>query len=118
MDSTQETSRTSPNALQILISARDLIRDPVSWTAYAHARDQDGDPIAPTNQSAVRFCAGGAIVKCATAHTDGAQFALTSLNACAHAYYHCGLTVLNDTKGHRAIMHVFDEAIQMLSPKT
>lgn len=118
MDSAQETSRTSPNALQILISARDLIRDTKNWAQRAEALTVQGERVSPLNESASRFCAGGAVVKIAKGYSDGGQFALITLNAATHAWYRGGLTAVNDFTGHRAIMHVFDEAIQMLSPKT
>ena len=63
---------------RILREARDLIRDPQSWTQGEYARDGQGRPVLPTANSACRFCAVGAINAASGSNNDAGRNAINA----------------------------------------
>jgi hypothetical protein len=115
-----ENGRAEPEAVaQILAAARALIATPESWTTGTTARDADGrnlgdDERAALDEDAVRWCAGGAIMRAAgdTRTWEPAQRALERVIDPQRAGPFIG--VWNDMTGrtHGEVLAAFDRAIQ------
>ena len=98
--------------LELLTQARALLADPEHWTKGAYARGTKGEPMSPTDNSAVCFCSVGAILRVAGHDEDGAYHHLqrvcireTSLS----------LVTMNDTRSHPEVLAVWDIAIKELA---
>ena len=89
-------------ALEIITEAQDLIRDPNRWTQGCYARNEHGVPTGASNPAAVRWDASGAILKVAGAP----QYVVTA--ALADIFKGEGVVHTNDSRGHAAVMAMFD----------
>lgn len=89
-----------------LIEARAIIEDEEHWTQRTCARRADGRACVVDSSEAVRWCAGGAILK--VTHDIGVHLALGA--ACPDGEY--TVTRVNDILGHRAVLEMFDRAIE------
>ncbi|MBO0863479.1 MAG: hypothetical protein J2P16_00195 [Mycobacterium sp.] len=100
----------------VLIEARDLIADPDNWCRFHAARNADGHPIAdPTDPTAVRWCAAGALSRAVAATNVAFADAFDLLKLC------CVGTGIgppspqstNDICGHTAVLDMYDRAIRL-----
>lgn len=101
-----------PVRVQILERARALIADERHWCSGHFARDAGGLAVDPTERSAVRRCAMGALIAAAheiTSHPALAhELAATSMRPLVGA---TALTHINDDEGHAAVLKLIDLAI-------
>jgi hypothetical protein len=101
-----------PLKIQIVEAARILIADEQHWCRRHLAEDVNGVSVSPTSASAVKRCGLGAVIAAAyqltrdfdAAHKLG-QEALRPKYGAATVIY------VNDTKGHAAVLALFDEVI-------
>jgi len=102
-------------ALEVLRKARELISQESAWTQGAFARDANGKPCGMTSDSAVCWCAGGALI--AAAHVLGHPEKNKAWNA-LQTYMGCSVIGWNDQRRkHRSILQAFDRAIKLVSSK-
>jgi hypothetical protein len=101
-----------PLKVQIVERARDLIADKRYWCRRNLANDVNRIPISPTSGRAVKRCGLGAVI--------AAAYQLTHDYDAAHRLGHealrprygaATLIYVNDTKGHAAVLALFDEVI-------
>ena len=103
---------------QVLINARTLIADPAHWTQGMFACTTDGRKVAWYDQSATRWCALGALYRAAYDLVGDPKKATSLGNEVGKSIYprhwrRGGLSVLNDVRGHAAVLAAFDEALQI-----
>lgn len=102
---------------QVLINARALIADPAHWTRGTLACDANGRTVEWHDQSATKWCAMGAIYRAAydlvgdqrEATRIGDEVAKTVR---PNRWFGGGLPVINDARGHAAVLKVFDKALE------
>src|SRR3989337_2921335 len=103
---------SKPLKVQVLERARAFIEDERHWCRGELARDAMGVSVGPTDGSAVKRCALGALVAAACEVTSDArlahELAMTALRPLGGA---TSLTHINDAEGHIAILMLFDLAI-------
>ena len=101
-----------PLKLQIVEQARALIADEQNWCGRHLAMDVNGVAVSPTSASAVKWCGLGAVI--------AAAYQLTHDSDAAHQLGHealrprygaATLIHVNDTRGHAAVLALFDEVI-------
>jgi hypothetical protein len=101
-----------PLKVQIVERARELIADEQYWCRRNLANDVNGVPISPTSGRAVKWCGLGAVI--------AAAYQLTHDYDAAHRLGHealrprygaATLIYVNDTRGHAAVLALFDEVI-------
>jgi len=103
---------SKPLKIQIVELARALIADEQHWCCRHLAEDGNGVSVSPTSISAVKRCGLGAVIAAAyqlthdfdAAHELGRQ-ALRPRYSVATVIY------ANDTRGHDAVLALFDEVI-------
>jgi hypothetical protein len=100
-------------ATVLLIRARERIADPSRWVQQYRAVDADRTRVDPTDPSAVRWCAMGALDAEAGERPerhDGDDL----WHAQRRLYAAAGRTpeYINDELGHAAVLEMFDEAIR------
>lgn len=106
----QDNRVTGPaNALR---QAKELIQDPHHWSTMALARDSTGYPVRPSSDSAVQWCALGALEKAAGKTTIYKNAHLALRDAAFETAGECLLSVLNDNFGHTAVMQAYEKAIE------
>jgi hypothetical protein len=101
-----------PLQLQIIETARALIADERQWCPRHLALDERGVGVLPTSNSAVKRCALGAVIAAAfrlTRDYDAARH--LALNALRPHYSTATLLHVNDMRGHKAVLALFDEII-------
>jgi hypothetical protein len=102
-----------PLKVQVLERARALIEDERHWCRGELARDSVGLSVGPTDGSAVKRCALGALVAAACEVTgdprEAHELAMTALRPLVGA---TSLTHINDVEGHAAVLTLFDLAIR------
>ena len=98
--------------IEILTQARHLIADRARWTRFAPARDPQGRRCSAIEPDAVRYCAYGALLKCAkdlvadkARAKELAQAAESVLSPKER------ISSINDRKGHRSVLTHFDQAL-------
>ena len=101
---------------QVLINARALIADPARWTRGALACTAEDQPVAWYDPSATKWCAQGAIYRAAYDLVADQKEATRIGNAAAKSIYgrrwlFISLAIINDRRGHGAVLAVFDEAL-------
>jgi hypothetical protein len=107
MDNVQDLAE----ARKILIRAADLIRPRGRWTRHVLARDRRGQPVAPTDPRARRWCMAGAVLKAGVDMPARIRYrASASLNSVADQ----DITTINDTRSKRNVLMLFDRAIAAL----
>jgi hypothetical protein len=112
------------SAVEILKSARALIGDPSSWAQEDFARNRNGDPVESSDDTAVCFCAYGALNRVTKTH-DGMTITLTgnrprdiaiaTLVREARGEYPGDLADFNDSASHSEVLALFDRAIARAS---
>lgn len=100
-----------------LILAKSLIENTQNWTREVYARDSGGVQCSSTSEKACRFCAIGALQKARSFNTkeDASKDRSGTflINAC-RILFDNGITYVNDSLGHEAILQAFDSAINDL----
>ena len=103
---------SKPLKIQIVELARALIADELNWCWYTLALDKNGVAVSAMSPRAVRWCALGAAI--------AAAYQLTHDFDTAHKLGHevlapiggpMTLTHVNDTRGHSAVLALFDRVI-------
>lgn len=104
---------SKPLKVQVLERARAFIEDERHWCRGELARDAVGVSVGPTDGSAVKRCALGALVAAASEVTSDPRLAhelsMTALRPLVGA---TSLTHINDVEGHAAVLTLFDIAIK------
>jgi hypothetical protein len=100
---------------QVLINARALIADPAHWTRSFLACNAAGHPVAWYAPTAAKWCAMGAIYRGAyelVGDRDQATSIGTKVAKSFSPLWLCqGLMIMNDARGHAAILARFDGAL-------
>ena len=100
---------------QVLVNARALIADPAHWTRSVLARNVAGHPIHWCDTSATAWCAMGAIYRGAyelVGDRDQATSIGTKVAKSISPLWLCQvLMIMNDARGHAAILARFDRAL-------
>ena len=101
---------------QVLINARALIADPAHWTRATLACTANGRRVAWHDQSAIKWCALGAIYRAAYDLVGDRKEAVRIGNEVAKSisrtrWFRMRLPTINDSRGHTAVLAVFDEAL-------
>jgi len=91
--------------VNVLKRSRELLSDRSKWTRDRFARDGEGRPVSPTHESAVCFCALGAVVKFAVTK-DVEKLARRALETVVG-----NVTKVNDERTHAEMLGMFDKAI-------
>lgn len=124
------------NTLTLLTKTRDLLSDPRRWTQNVLARDSQGRYVRLRDESAVSFCAFGAIYRTAFDLDMEEGYILksvrqeiyTTLNQEPFSEFHVPeedtelynikneqkLAAFNDTKTHKDVLFLFDTVIARL----
>jgi len=101
-----------PLKSQIVERARALIENERYWCRNELARDANGRSMDPTDQRAVRRCGLGALIAAAYQITNDHHHAHDlAVAALRPLYGSTTLVMTNDTKGHSAVLALFDEAL-------
>jgi hypothetical protein len=101
-----------PLNFQIVERARELIADEQHWSRRILAQDVNGVVVSPTSAKAVKRCALGALIAAAyqLTHDFDAAHQLGD-EAVRPRYRAATLMHVNDTRGHAAVLALFDEVI-------
>ena len=101
-----------PLKFQIIERAKALIQDESHWCRGYLAVDAHGDSADPISREAVRRCALGALVAAAYQLTNSREQSFESaINALRPLCGSNKVVLVNDHRGHAAILALFDEAI-------
>jgi hypothetical protein len=101
-----------PLKLQIVERARALIADEEHWCRRHLALDKNGVVVSPTSDKAVKRCGLGAVIAAAYQLTHDFDAAHQLGHEVLGAHYRAArLMHINDTRGHAAVLAVFDEII-------
>src|SRR4029453_12499960 len=101
-----------PLKVQIVERARALIADEQHWSRRHLGEDVNGVAVSATSANAVKRCALGALI--------AASYQITNGNNAAHQLGHevlgthyraATLMHVNDSRGHAAVLALFDEVI-------
>jgi len=100
---------------QVLINARNLIADAAHWTRNFLACNAAGYSVHWCDASATKWCAMGAIYRGAY-ELVGDRDQATSIGtkvakSISSLWLYQGLMIMNDTRGHAAILARFDKAL-------
>ena len=98
--------------LQIVERARALIADEQHWCRGHLAQDVSGVAVSPSSANAVKRCGLGAMIAAAyqLTHDFDASHDLGH-NALRPRYSAATVIYVNDTRGHAALLALFDEVI-------
>jgi len=100
---------------QVLINARARIADPNHWTRSFLACTEAGHPAAWYDPSAAKWCAMGAIYcgayELAGDRDEAARIATKVAKSISPFGLCSGLMIMNDARGHAAILARIDEAL-------
>jgi hypothetical protein len=103
---------SKPLKVQIAERARDLIADEQHWCRRHLAEDMNGVSVSPTSASAVKHCGLGAVIAAAYQLTHDFDAAHQLAQEVLGAHYRAAtLMHVNDTRGHAAVLALFDEVI-------
>ena len=101
-----------PLKVQIVERARELIADEQFWCRRHFGEDVNGFAVSPTSASAVKRCGLGAVIAAAHQLTHNPDAAYqTGYQALRPRYGSATLIHVNDTRGHAAVLALFDEVI-------
>jgi hypothetical protein len=101
-----------PLKLQIVERARTLIADEQHWCRRHLAEDVNGISVSPTFAGAVKRCGLGAVIAAAYELTHDLDAAHQLGHEAMRPHYGAAtLIYLNDSKGHAAVLALFDEVI-------
>ena len=96
--------------IDVIRKARPLVASPKTWTTGYTAKDSRGNYVTTCDPKAVRYCAVGALTKAAFELVGAGWRAhdLANRAACMVSY---DLTSINDFKGRKAVLALFDKAL-------
>ena len=94
-----------------LQEAYDLIKDENRWCKGSLARDADGCSVSYNDENATRWCAYGALLKVYENDQVGLCAVIKRLDIVAFKYFDTYASFVNDIKGHKAILKVYEYAI-------
>jgi hypothetical protein len=101
-----------PLKVQIVERACALIADEEHWCRRHFAGDASGFPVSPTSATAIKWCGLGAVIAAAYQLTHDADAAYrVGYQALRPQYGSASLIQVNDTRGHAAVLALFDEVI-------
>jgi hypothetical protein len=101
-----------PLKLQIVERARALIADESRWCRRELALDANGVVVSPTSARAVKRCALGAVIAAAYQLTNDYNAAHQLGHEVLGTHYRAAtLMHINDSRGHAAVLALFDEVI-------
>ena len=101
-----------------LLLARLLVTDRASWTSGVLARDPGGRPVPALDESAVSWCARGAIYCVVGGDLEAFWRAVKALDASSRALYGEPIRSVNDGGSpfaHEAVLGAFDHAVDALA---
>ena len=103
---------SKPLKVQIAETARTLIADEQHWCRRHLAEDVNGVSVSPTSANAVKHCGLGAVIAEAhqLTHNPDAAYQI-GYQALRPRYGSATLIHVNDTRGHAAVLALFDEVI-------
>jgi hypothetical protein len=105
----------NPLKFQIIQRAKALIQDESQWCRGYLAVDAHGDSVDPISAEAVRRCALGALAAAAYQLTnDSVRSYELAINALRPLCGSNTVVVVNDHRGHAAVLALFDEAMAMV----
>jgi hypothetical protein len=108
----REVLMARPLKLQIIERAKELIDDQRNWCRGYLAIDQFGISADPTSGQAVKRCALGALIAAAYQLTNNRASAYElALNALRPLCGSNTVVLVNDHRGHAAVLALLDEAI-------
>lgn len=99
----------------MLLLARTLIADQRCWTRGVLARDRNGRAVPALDETAVCWCAHGAIFLIARGDIEIFQRVVAAVSASCRVLYATSLRAVNDSPSpfaHAAVLGAFDHAIQ------
>ena len=103
---------SKPFSRPIVEGARALVEDENHWCRGALARDGSGRQVDPTDATARRWCAYGALVAAAFELVSDLSQAHDLADAAAREIRGASSLInTNDTGGHAAVLAVFDKAM-------
>ena len=101
-----------PLKFQIVERARALMADEKHWCRRHLAEDVNDVSVSPTSASAIKWCGLGAVIAAAYQLTHDFDAAdQLGLEALGPRYGAVTLIHVNDTRGHAAVLALFDEVI-------
>lgn len=106
---------------QLLIDAKELIKDPEHWTKGEYARDSEGKKVADSHSEACQWCIVGALWRAsglgpncydsykASLVNDGCKFLIKAVNS------EKSLSKWNDSESttHDDVMKAYNKAIEL-----
>lgn len=96
-----------------LTAARNLIADPDHWTQNTLARNARHRAVGTGSLTATRFCAQGALLRIFGFEIDDYVRADGLLTKAAYELFGMKYVTVNDYRGQRDVVAVFERAIQM-----
>ena len=103
---------SKPLKIQIVERARALIADEEHWCRRHLAEDGNGVSVSPTAVGVVKRCALGAVIAAAYQLTDDYNAAHQLGHEVLGTHYRAAtLMHVNDSRGHAAVLGLFDEVI-------
>jgi hypothetical protein len=107
-----EVLLAKPLKFQIIERAKELIQDERHWCRGYLAIDAFGVSADPTGREAVKRCALGALAAAAYQLTNNRSWAYElALNALRPLCGSNTVVLVNDHRGHAAVLALFDEAM-------
>jgi hypothetical protein len=104
-----------PLKFQIIERAKELIQDKRQWCRGYLAVDAYGDSADPITKEAVKRCALGALVAAAYELTNnGVRSCELAVNALRPLCGSNTVVLVNDHRGHAAVLALFDEAMAIM----
>ena len=101
-----------PLKVQIVERARALIANEQHWCRRHLASDKNGAVVSPTSAKAMKRCALGAVVAAAYQLTHDYDAAHQLGHEVLAPIYRAAILMrVNDTRGHAAVLALFDEVI-------
>jgi hypothetical protein len=103
---------SKPLKIQIVETARALIADEQHWCRGDLARDAKDVGVCPMADTAVKRCGLGALIMAAYQITNDRRKAVDlAIRAMRPLHGSATLMQINDTRGHAAVLALFDEVI-------
>jgi hypothetical protein len=101
-----------PLQVQIVERARALIADESHWCRGELARDANGMGVCPMSDEAEKRCGLGALIMAAYQITTDRREAINlAIKAMRPLHGSATLMHVNDTRGHAAVLALFDDVI-------
>jgi hypothetical protein len=101
-----------PLKVQIVVRARALIADEQHWCRGELALDANGMGVCPMSDEAEKRCGLGALIVAAYQITTDRREAINlAIKAMSPLHGSATLMHVNDTRGHAAVLALFDDVI-------